>query len=134
MNKPIKTGHIALQYHDKKEAETFFCGVLGLNKEREFTIPADMADSIFSIDKDVDVIIYSNKNIGFEIFFTEEKPKIAYEHVCLSVENKEEIINLCRKYGVEVKNIKRGEKALLFIRDFNGYLYEIKEINRGAQL
>ncbi len=126
MDNPIKTDHIALQYHDKKEAETFFCGVLGLNKEREFTIPADMADSIFSINKDVDGVIYSNKNARFEIFFTEKKPKIAYEHICLNVKDKEEIINLCRKYGVEVKNIKRGEKRLLFIRDFNGYLYEIK--------
>jgi len=132
MNKQIKIAHIALQYHDKKEAETFFCGILGLNKEKEFTIPADMADSIFGIGKDVDVVVYSNKNARFEIFFTEERPKIVYEHICINVESREEIINLCKKYGVEINNVKKESKELLFIRDFNGYIYEIKEIkDRG---
>ena len=126
MDKPTKIAHIALQYPDKKEAETFFCGILGLNKEREFTISAELADSIFDVNKDVDVIIYSNENASFEIFFTEEKPKVVYEHVCINVENKEELINLCRKYGVKVKNIKKEERTLLFIKDFGGYLYEIK--------
>ena len=130
MNESIKTEHIALQYKNKKKAAIFFCGILGLNKEREFIVPADMADSIFSVGRNLDVVTYSNENIRFEVFFTEEKPKILYEHICLNVENKEEIINLCRKYGAEVKDIKREGKTLLFIRDFSGYLYEIKGISR----
>ena len=127
MDESIKIAHIALQCKDKKKAEIFFCKILGLNKEKEFTIPADIANLIFNINKDIDVILYSNKNIRFEIFFTEKETNVTYEHICLNVENKEEIINLCSKYGVEIKNIKKENKELLFIRDFNGYIYEINE-------
>jgi catechol 2,3-dioxygenase-like lactoylglutathione lyase family enzyme len=119
--------HIALQYRDKQDAETFFCKILGLNKEKEFTLSADLAESIFDIKRDIDVIFYSNKKIAFEIFFTEEKAHVMYEHICLTVEDRQELIGQCMKYGIKVINIKRKEKTILFVRDFNGYLYEIKE-------
>ncbi len=129
-NKPIDMLHIALQYRDKCDAETFFCKILGLNKEKEFTLPASLADSVFSIDRDVDIIVYSNEDVRFEIFFTEENANVRYEHICIAVEDRQKLIDLCRKHGIEVIKIKREERDLLFIRDFNGYLYEIKEIEQ----
>ncbi len=130
MDESIKIAHIALQYKDKKKAEIFFCKILGLNKEKWFTLLAGMANLIFNINRDVDVILYSDNNVLFEIFFTEKETNVTYEHICLNVENKEEIINLCNKYGVEIKNIKKENKELLFIKDFNGYIYEIKETRK----
>ena len=134
INKPIRVSHIALQYRDKKDAETFFCRVLGLNKEKEFTLPASLGNSIFGIDKDVEIIVYSNEDIRFEIFFTEEKSHTIYDHICLALKNKQELINSCKEHGIEVKNIKNGEKTILFIKDFNGYLYEIKEMSKNKEM
>ncbi len=119
--------HIALQYPCKKDAETFFTKILGIKKEREFNVPIELANSIFSINKEVDVIVFGNEKIRFEIFIANEAKELSYEHICLEVENKKDFIKQSGKYGIEPIFIKKGDKILLFIRDFANYLYEIKE-------
>lgn len=119
--------HIALQYPSMRETEKFFSKILGLRKERGFTITAELGNSIFGIIKEVEVIVFGNDRIKFEIFISNEPKKFSYEHICLNVINKTEFIIRCKKYGIKPIIIKKGDKELLFVRDFANYLYEIKE-------
>ena len=123
----MKTAHIALQYKDKKEADIWFSKILGLDKEKEFTLKSDLSRDIFGIDRDVDAALYSDGETAFEVFFTGEKPSVYYEHICLVVEEREDFLALCRDEGLQVNEIKKGEKALFFVTDHAGYLYEVKE-------
>jgi hypothetical protein len=50
-----------------------------------------------------------------------------YQHICIEIENTEELIEKCKKYDLESIIIKKNEKNLLFIRDFSNNLYEIKQ-------
>jgi len=128
--------HIALHYLNEKQADIFFGKVLGFKTEKEFIVPADFSKIIFGIKGKIKVKFYSdntNNKILFEVFITDIKPKTVFEHVCLLVNDKKDLIEKCKKYGVKILNTRRNNKEYLFIRDFPGYLYEIKEIKKYKQ-
>lgn len=119
--------HIALQYSNRKKAEIFFDRILKIKKESEFSVSPNLAFSIFGMEKEVEVIVFGNDKIKFEVFISNEQKKFSYEHICLNIPNKEEFVATCKNYGIQPIFVKKGDKELLFIRDFENYLYEIKE-------
>ncbi len=120
--------HIGLQYKSKEDAETFFNKILGIPAQRTFTMSRELGKFIFGIEEKVDVVVFGNDNIVFEIFIGDTTKKFSYEHICLEVPDKEEFISRCKNYGIEPKIVRKGDRDLLFIKDFSGYLYEIKEM------
>jgi catechol 2,3-dioxygenase-like lactoylglutathione lyase family enzyme len=127
MTEAVKTKHIALQYSDRKKAEIFFTKILLIPLNKTFTLSKDLTDDIFNINEQVTVDVYSNKNAYFEIFITKFNKKYSFEHTCIEVNNKEEFVERCKKYRIKPNFVKKGNKELLFIRDFSGNLFEIKE-------
>ena len=127
MSEETKTVHVALQYKDRKQAEIFFTKVLELSLKKTFNLSEDLSYQIFGKKEDVIVDVYANNYSCFEIFITKTKIKHYYEHTCIEIKDKEKFIDRCKKYGIEPFFIKKDSKTLLFIRDFAGNLYEIKE-------
>ena len=127
MSEETKTLHVALQYKDRKQAEIFFTKVLELSLKKTFNLSEELSYQIFGKKEDVIVDVYANDYTYFEIFITKTKIKHCYEHTCIEINNKEKFIYRCKKYGIEPIFIKKETKTLLFIRDFAGNLYEIKE-------
>jgi len=118
--------HIALQYNDTKKADIFFKKILGLKMEREFNISEELSDKIFGIKENIDVKLYGNDDIKFEVFISKKDKKNNFEHVCIKIGDKEKFIKICKQNNIEPMYIKKGEKTLLFIRDHSNNLYEIK--------
>jgi hypothetical protein len=119
--------HVALQYSEKKQADMFFSKILGLQLKKTFTISKDLTFEIFGIKEEILIVVYENENACFEIFITNKKNESNFEHTCIQINNKEEFIERCKKYGIKPSFVKKGEKTLLFIKDFAGNLFEIKE-------
>ena len=119
--------HVALQYSDKKQADIFFIKVLGLQLQKTFTISEKLTYDIFGIKEEILITVYENENTCFEIFITEKQTNNNFEHTCIQINNKEEFIKRCLNYGIKPIYVKKGEKTLLFIKDFAGNLFEIKE-------
>ena len=119
--------HIALHCANEKETEIFFGKVLNLKQEKEFILSSNLSNLLFNIRKDTKVKVFSANKTIFEIFITKIRPKTTFEHLCLLVQNTKDLIKRCKKYGLKILAIKRNNKNYLFIRDFSGYLYEIKE-------
>ena len=126
MNKETILQHVALQNTDKKEAEIFFSNILGLQLIKIFAITKELSKSIFGIKEDVNIQVYGNEKTQFEVFITKNQRKHGFEHICIKIKNKEEFIKRCKKHDIKPIFVKKGEKTLLFIRDFSGNLYEIK--------
>jgi catechol 2,3-dioxygenase-like lactoylglutathione lyase family enzyme len=126
MTKEIKTSHVALQYSDREKAEIFFKKILLLALKKTFTLSKKLSKDIFEINKDVIVDVYSNNDAYFEVFITKTKTKYNYEHICIEVDDIEDFVKRCKNYKIEPKYIKKGNKELIFVRDFSGNLYEIK--------
>ena len=119
--------HVALQYTNRKKAKIFFTDILGIPKIRSFTVSDDLSEKIFGIEKTVDVDVFDNGNVRFEIFITGQKSKPSFLHTCIEIDNKDGFINRCKKNGLKPYTIPKGEKELLFVRDFSDNLYEVKE-------
>jgi hypothetical protein len=130
MNEKTILHHVALQYFDRAKAEIFFTKILNLTLKKTFILNKELSNNIFGIQEEVIVDVYSNKDCYFEIFITKRKTKYSYEHISIEVSKLEEFIKKCRKYNIKPMFIKKGEKTLLFVKDYVGNLFEIKEIKR----
>jgi hypothetical protein len=127
MNEETILKHVALQYSDRKQAEIFFTKILEMQLQKSFTISKELSNDIFGISDEMLVDVYINEHACFEIFITDKQTDYSFEHTCVQINNKEEFIKRCIKYGIEPVFIKKGERTLLFIKDFAGNLFEIKE-------
>ncbi len=120
--------HVALQYSDKEKAEIFFTDVLGIPKTRSFTLSDQLSEKIFGINKSLDVDVFDNGKVRFEIFFTDQINESSFSHICIEIENKQMFIDSCKQNGLYTYLVKKDQKELLFVRDFSNNLYEVKEI------
>ena len=125
MSEKTNIKHIALNFNDELKADLFFNNILELPSIKDFTLNKNLSNKIFGINKNIKVKTYGNKNIVFEIFITEELS--GFEHTCIEISNKEKFIKKCKENKIEPMLIDKGDKILLFIKDYFGNLYEIKE-------
>jgi hypothetical protein len=123
----MKILHSAIQYESEEKAEMFFGKVLCFKLEKEFVILSAFSADIFGVKSDIKVRIYSDGETIFEIFIVPTRNTNIFDHICLEVKSKEKLADSCRKYGIEMISTVRNGKTYLFIKDFSGYLYEIKE-------
>jgi len=127
MGKEAFLNHIALQCSDSEKAKIFFTEILGLPLEKKFVVSKELSERIFGIVKDVEVEVYSNNRVRFEVFIIQNEENHGFEHVCVEIDNKKEFIELCNKYDLKTIIIEKNGKNLLFVKDFSGNLFEIKE-------
>ena len=125
MTAKIILQHVALNCKDKIKADIFFTKILDLKLQKTSSLTSELSEKIFGTFKQVDVIVYSDNFTIFEIFLTQNEVKHNFEHVCIKVKNKKEFIIKCENYGLKPFKINKGEKQLLFVKDFSGNLFEI---------
>ena len=118
--------HIALNYSNKKEADIFFKEILGLKIIKSFDISIELTKQIFNIIEECEVVVYGNNSTHFEIFITKNKSKFVFDHICIKVENIEVFVENCKKHDLQTYFINKGDKKLLFVKDFSDNLFEIK--------
>lgn len=119
--------HIALPYAHKEEAHQFFTQVLGLPNTRSFQVSSPLATEIFNHDSAVDVDVFENKDIKFEIFYTPSVTAGIYQHIGITVPHKDDFVARCQSQDLRPFFVQKGDRQLLFVRDFAGHLYEIVE-------
>ena len=126
----MRINHIALINDSEKKANKFYQDFLGLKKLRTFKVSSDMASQIFNSKKEYKIIVYSSNQVKIEVFIDEEYKgsKNSIPHICIEVENREKLISKAEKMGIDYLKIPKQDSFYLFIRDYNGNLFEIKEI------
>lgn len=124
----LKLEHIALSVSDYKEIEKFYTNILGMKQIKNFVLTRDLAANIFGIDEEINVFLLQKDKLIFEIFITTGYRKQAFEHICISINNREDLISTAIKSGYKVIRIERELFDLIFIKDKDGNSFEIKEI------
>jgi len=104
----------------------FFYELLGIPLVKKFNISKNLANKIFEINKNIEVLVYENNKIKFEVFITDKKYYKNFDHVCLEIYNKKELIEKCKENNIEYLYVDKDNKKLLFIIDNFGNLFEIK--------
>ncbi|MBF0118459.1 MAG: VOC family protein [Desulfobacterales bacterium] len=120
--------HVAFVCSSETLTDKFYNKVLGLKKIESKVLSASLSKKIFDLDKEYQIIKYGDDTIQFEIFLTDEEPKQnLLNHICLKVKDLDQFLKKCNLMGVEINKISKGESILIFVKDFDGNLFEIKE-------
>ena len=127
MDEEVLLNHVAIQYSDLKLADVFFTEILNIPKEKSYTLSKDLSEKIFNIPSETEIVVYKNDKICFEVFLSKYKKETDYTHICIEVKDRKEFMKLCQKRGLNSQIIKKGDKKLMFIKDFSNNLYEIKD-------
>jgi len=127
----MKLEHIAVAYNFELDSDRFFLDLLGLKKERKFSVSADLMEQFFGINKETKAIRYKGGNLNVEVFLTEDnsKAKDSLTHNCLLVENPEELLAKADSMGFLIIKVPRKDTGYYyFILDSCCNRYEIKKI------
>jgi catechol 2,3-dioxygenase-like lactoylglutathione lyase family enzyme len=125
----MRLHHVGLVCSSQENADRFYHGVLGLEKIKTSELKEDLTEGIFHRAQRCQMIFYGNDELALEVFVPEEWParNVTFEHICLEVPEREAFLTRCRDNGLEVRRIPRGDTFLVFIADFDGNLFEVKE-------
>lgn len=89
--------HIALQINLLNNIRDFYENILGFQVIRRFEIGSEMTASIFGLTKQATVVLVEKEDLTIERFVTDILlPFQGYQHTCLNVINRDEIIDGCR--------------------------------------
>jgi catechol 2,3-dioxygenase-like lactoylglutathione lyase family enzyme len=127
MTHEITLYHAAVPCDTPAHAKIFFENILGLKLVKSFSLDHRLSKEIFSLPQSVEISVYGNDSLMIEVFIHPQKTTATYAHLCLGVGNSELFIEKCESNGLKPFYVTKGEKQLLFVHDFSGNLYEIKE-------
>lgn len=126
----MKVRHHGLACRSEETADRFYEKFLGMEKLGRKSVPAALAGALFGIPGDLTVLNYAGDEVYFEIFIHEREQSAAGSpaHICLEVEDLAAFLERCREMDVPVIRAPRGEQWITFVRDYDGNLFEIKEV------
>ncbi len=120
--------HIGISVNEKNEIEKFYKEILNFEIDYDFVIESHIAKQIFNIEKAIPVFVIKNKDLVLEVFVVNEKIKSTFNHICLELENRDEIIKKVKKDNYFCDKIKSKNKGeTYFVKDKSGNLFELKE-------
>ena len=129
MTSDMRLQHVGLVTRSEEKSDRFFTGVLGLEKTRSSRLPAELSSRLFGIDEDLAMLNYGNDDLLFEIFVSSRSDLAPHSvsHVCLEVPERSAFLERCAMMDVEIVEVPKGDSVVVFIEDYDGNLYEIKE-------
>lgn len=129
-NNQLSIHHVGVHCKEADSLKKFYENVLGCHLKKKFRLSERLHHEIFDGSGSVMVFVYSLNEICFEVFVSQENEMSFFHgcaHVCLEVNDKKDLVSKCRKNNVSVNVIEKDGKQLLFIADFSGNLFEIKQ-------
>lgn len=126
----MNLNHIALVSASEAHADRFFQTCLGLNKTASKVLPVELSEQVFNRREEFQLLYYSNDSLAFEVFISKQRDLIdnPLAHICINVKDRELFAEKCEGEGLVVLRIPKGDSLLIFIKDYDGNAYEIKEI------
>ncbi len=124
--------HIALECSSEEKSDRFYGGLLNLEKKGSKSLPLSLSQQLFNSDKEYQMVNYADDTSHFEIFINPSKEPRGktgnplVDHICLEVDDRKSFLNQCMEMGVDIINVKKEDKEIIFIKDFDGNLFEIK--------
>ena len=120
--------HIGIVNESEETAKRFYADFLGLEKTREFVVATELSEQLFSVSREIKVLVFESQGIKIEVFICPEcrPPSPELRHIGFLVGDLPAIQEKARRTGVEVIEGRAGEKIVHFLKDFSGNLIEIK--------
>jgi|LGOV01.1.fsa_nt_gb catechol 2,3-dioxygenase-like lactoylglutathione lyase family enzyme len=126
----MKLEHIALTISDTEEINNFYRDILGLEHDRTFKLDKSLSYKIFDISANPSIYIMQKNNLALEIFVASQTNKQGYNHICLTITNREEVLQKAIAKNYKYIRIKRESHDIIFIKDKCGNTFEMKESHK----
>jgi len=123
----MKLEHIALNISDIEEAKNFYVDILEMKELKNFVLKSELAQKIFNINKDTPAFFLQKDDVFLELFVNDEKLKQGFNHICISVNDRENLVKKSEAKNYNCVRIKRDFSDLIFINDKSGNVFEVKE-------
>jgi catechol 2,3-dioxygenase-like lactoylglutathione lyase family enzyme len=125
----MRLHHIAVVCRNQENADRFYGILLGLKKIKMQVLDEDFMRALFGESVKCALVLYSNESVAVEVFVPESFPdrRTPFAHACLEVKDREGFSMRCEHEGLVVKRIPKGDSLVIFVEDFDGNLFEIKE-------
>jgi len=122
----MQLNHIGINIADTDEVQKFYQDILGFLPERSFQISRTLSRMFFDIDGESEAFILRNAAFTLELFVYDKPVHSGYAHLCIEVEDREEIARMSMEEGYLVMRMKRERGDLLFVKDKAGNVFELK--------
>jgi extradiol dioxygenase family protein len=121
--------HVALVNATEEQAGKFYGEFLELEKTREYTVPSELAQQLFSLNWDIKAVVYEKDSIRFEIFIDPDSIPATSEirHIALFVDDLSAFLERAVRFQVEHIIGRIPEKMVHFIKDYSGNMIEVKQ-------
>ena len=125
----MKLHHVAIVSVSQENADRFYSGILGLGKIKTSTLNKELSKQLFDLDEECRIILYGNEQFVIEVFLQGPllERKVSCVHLCLEVKDRETFLEKCQGEGLTLRRIPKGDSVLVFIEDYDGNLFEIKQ-------
>jgi len=119
--------HVAVTINDLSEIKNFYVDILGLEIIKKFTLSKDISNKIFNIEKETEVTVIGKDDFSMEIFKSNKTYHYDFQHVCIIVNNRKQVIKKAHENNYPCTIIKRDTSDAVFIKDKSNNLFEIKQ-------
>jgi len=120
--------HVAITVNRESDINRFYEGILGFSEVRRFILPDDLSDQLFGISDATEVVLLNSGDIYLEVFLSERKIEPVYSHICISLQNRIDVMQKAELNGYSVTIVERTSKEdLVFLRDGTGNSFELVE-------
>ena len=125
----MKLEHVALTITDSNDIGHFYHEILGMKEVKSFVLDKVLAGDIFGIEEETKVFLLQKDNLLLELFLTGGQCVHGFNHICISLTNREEIVKRAIQNSYRCLQLKRGNSDMVFVTDNSGNIFEIKQSN-----
>ena len=122
----MKLEHVAITVSNDKELDNFYHDIFGFELIKKFELNKELSEKIFGISEITPVCLIQKEDLTLEIFISTKISTPKYNHICISIENREEIYKKAVEKDYDCICIKRDRSDLIFIKDSKCYVVGIK--------
>jgi catechol 2,3-dioxygenase-like lactoylglutathione lyase family enzyme len=121
--------HGALTVSSEARAERVFVELFGLSLVKVFEVGPELCAALFGFAGEARARVYAAGEASVEVFVCPGAPAIGrrFEHLCFELADLEDVSARAIALGMEVRRFHKGDKEVVFVRDEDGNLYELKE-------
>ena len=128
LNQSTQAVHIGLCVSGEDNARRFFEELFGLERIKEFEVGPELISNLFGQERPMRILVYRAGPVDIEVFLAPPAAAPGFAHVCLSVSDRDGLLYRAREMGLGTNtHTKPDGGEIVFLSDFDGNLYEIKE-------
>ncbi len=129
MSEPSRVLHAAVTVSSEARAERVFARLFGLELVKVFEVGPELCMALFGFAGEARARVYGTSGASVEVFVCAEMPPMGrrFEHVCLVLDDLPAVVDRAPALGLQVRTFRKGDKEVVFLRDEDGNLYEVKQ-------